>query len=496
MRIADPQVVRDYLSKELEEDRLVQMSLADAEAIGVHCSPIGIIPKKNRPGKWRLIVDLSSPTGTSVNDGIDKELCSLSYTSVDTIAHKIAETGQGTMLAKMDIKQAYRMVPVHPADRCLLGMKWEGKVYVDKSLPFGLRSAPLIFTALADALAWVMKQRGVSFVDHYIDDFITLGRPRTDECKRNQRLMRGTCEAMGAPIEEEKSEGPSPSLVFLGIELDSIAMEMRLPPDKLRNLRDALAEWRGKKAGRKREILSLVGSLSHAAKVIKPGRSFLRRIIELSKQTKELDHFVRLNKEARSDIEWWHQFAAAWNGVSLMRQGGRQRWDIEITSDASGGWGCAAIFEDQWLQLKWPASIHECHITLKELVPIVLAAALWGQRWVGKTVMARCDNSAVVAVINKGSSKEPEVMQLLRCLTFIQAKHQFDLLAAHIQGKVNVRADALSRGNVQYFLSLHPQARRQPTPLPIELLDLTIIRKPDWTSRSWTDLWSAIFEQD
>ena len=107
MRLADSQVVRDYLSKELEEDRLAQMSLAQAEAIGVHCSPIGIIPKKNRPGKWRLIVDLLSLTGASVNDGIDKELCSLSYTSVDTIAHKIAEMGQGTMLAKMDIKQAY-----------------------------------------------------------------------------------------------------------------------------------------------------------------------------------------------------------------------------------------------------------------------------------------------------------------------------------------------------------------------------------------------------
>ena len=54
----------------------------------------------------------------------------------------------------MDIQQAYRMVPVHPDDRALLGMRWEGGVYIDTRLPFGLRSAPIIFTAVADALEW------------------------------------------------------------------------------------------------------------------------------------------------------------------------------------------------------------------------------------------------------------------------------------------------------------------------------------------------------
>ena len=78
------------------------------------------------------------------------------------------------------------MVRVNPADRWLLGMRW---VFVDKVLPFRLRSAPLIFSALADALAWVMVQRGVSFVDHYIDDFITLGAPMSSQCASNLHVM-------------------------------------------------------------------------------------------------------------------------------------------------------------------------------------------------------------------------------------------------------------------------------------------------------------------
>ena len=89
----------------------------------MHCSPIGIIPKKNKPGKWRLIVDLSSPEGASVNDGVAKEQGSLSYISVDTVADRVLELGKGALMAKMDVKQAYRMVPVHPEDRLLRYVK-------------------------------------------------------------------------------------------------------------------------------------------------------------------------------------------------------------------------------------------------------------------------------------------------------------------------------------------------------------------------------------
>jgi len=217
-------------------NRIIRLSKEEAASARVHCSPIGIIPKRNKPGKWRLIVDLSAPEGTSTNDGVDKEACSLSYTSVDYIAARVASMGQGTQLAKMDIKQAYRMIPVHPCDRRLLGMRWRDGVFVDKTLPFGLRSAPLIFTAVADALQWAMEERGVTFTEHYIDDFITLGAPDSDECARNVQLMLQTCGDAGVPVEDSKSEGPTSSLTFLGIEVDSVAMVLRLPADKLTQL--------------------------------------------------------------------------------------------------------------------------------------------------------------------------------------------------------------------------------------------------------------------
>ena len=188
-------------------------------------SPIGVIPKSNQPGKWRLIVDLSSPHGQS---GIEPHLCTVEYLRMDEVLGRIAASGRGTLLAKMDIASAYRMVPVHPDDRPLL--------------PFGLRSAPKIFTTVADALQWVMKRQGVSWVAHYLDDYITMGPPGADTCAANLEAMLGTCARLGVPTAPGKCEGPTSSLVFLGFELDTEVMEVRLPPQKLRRIRDLVED--------------------------------------------------------------------------------------------------------------------------------------------------------------------------------------------------------------------------------------------------------------
>ena len=239
-----PQVVTEYIKEEVQANRMHRVE--NALAKNVHCSPFGVIPKKNKPNKWRLILDLSSPDGQSVNDGIDKDLASLTYISVDDVVAVIRRAGKGALLGKMDIKQAYRNVPVSAKDRHLLGMQWDGQVFIDGVLPFGLRSAPLIFTAIADALQWVIQNDGARWIFHYIDDFITVGEPESDECVANMTRMQRISYELGLPIEEKKTEGPSTCLTFLGIELDTRAMVMRLPEIKLTQLNQALAEWQRK----------------------------------------------------------------------------------------------------------------------------------------------------------------------------------------------------------------------------------------------------------
>ena len=109
-------------------------------------------------GKWRLIVDLSLPEGGFVNDGIRESWCSLTYATVDNAVRGIVNRSWlRNFLIKVDICNAYRVVQIHPDDRWLMGMLWDRSLFVYTALPFGLRSAPKIFTALLDAAGccWV-----------------------------------------------------------------------------------------------------------------------------------------------------------------------------------------------------------------------------------------------------------------------------------------------------------------------------------------------------
>lgn len=142
-------------------------------------------PKKHQPGKWRHILDLSSPDGHSVNDGIRKNPFTVQYMKVDDIIDGIMSLGRGTLLAKFDVENAYRIIPIHPNDRYPFGMQWQGNHFVDMALPFGLRSGPYIFSSVADLVEWVLKkQYDVSFLLH-LDDFHTLGLPNSQTCQRN-----------------------------------------------------------------------------------------------------------------------------------------------------------------------------------------------------------------------------------------------------------------------------------------------------------------------
>ena len=475
-------VVDKYLGEEREAGRILG-PFRQGVIPDLHVNRFGVIPKGRASGKWRLITDLSFPENASVNDGISPDLCTLAYTSVERVARAAHSLGPGALLAKADVKSAYRLVPVHPEDRHLLGMEWKGVYYVDTMLPFGLRSAPKIFTAVADALEWCVRQRGVVGIDHYLDDFVIVAPPESAACKTYITKFEEECRALGVTLAPEKKEGPTTCLVFLGIVIDTVAGCLSLPADKLTRLRQEVDSWLVRKACQKRELESLVGVLQHAAKVIRPGRTFVRRMIELLKGPRRPHHFIRLNQQFRADLHWWKTFAETWNGVGLFPPTPAPA--IEFASDASGSWGCGAWCIDQWWQYQWPEGCDK-GIAFKELFAVILSAAAWGKQWSGQQVRAHCDNEAVVHVMASRSSKNPELMHLLRCLFFIEADNGFSLSVVHIAGVANELADDLSRNKLTAFLSKVPGARQLPTPLPPPLIELLLDTDGTWTSPAWT----------
>lgn len=467
-----PHIIDKEIDKEISLGRLLG-PFDDPPFSNLRCSGVGVIPKKT--GGWRMIMHLSAPTRSSINDGINKEEFTLRYSSIDDAVRLIQLSGPTSKLAKIDIKSAFRTIPVCCEDRELLGIRWRNKYYVDCCLPFGLRSAPCIFNRFAEALEWILRNNyGITKVLHYLDDFLVVGQPDTDKCEQAMATTLQVCQKLGFPVALEKLEGPATILTFLGILLDTEKMELRLPEDKLTTLSLLLQEWQNmKKKVTKRELLSIIGKLSFAAKVIPAGRLFLRRLIDLSTTAKQLHHHIRLTASARADIQWWLEFLPSWNGVSLMLKASWEAdHDINLTTDASGTIGYGAFFDGDWLAGKWTQHQAKRSIQWKELFAILAATAAWGHKWHKRKILIHCDNQAIVQAWQSKSPKDQALAKLFRKLFFLAAKGNFNIALKHLPGVNNQIADALSRAQVDRFRILAPKANLEATTTPAWLIQL------------------------
>ena len=168
-----------------------------------------------------------------------------------------------------------------------------------------------------------------------------------------------------------------------------------------------------------------------------------------------------------------------------------------LTTDASGAWGCGGYTsEGVWFSLQWPELWAEVHITVKELLPIVLSVAIWGWQWAGELVKVRCDNAAVVHILRRGWCKNELAMHLLRSLFFWLARTQVTLEAIHIPGRDNGPVDSLSRNDPLSFLSQVSYAQESLSVIPPAVKELLIKQHPDWTSPIWTALWGDTLLKD
>ena len=188
------------------------------------------------------------------------------------------------------------------------------------------------------------------------------------------------------------------SRTFLGLELDSLKQQIRLPTDKLQDLLSELNSWLQRKKTTKRELLSLIGKLSFAAKAIPAGRIFTRRLISLSTTATKLRHHLRLNKQAREDLLWWQKFLPTWNGTAhFIDPTSTPASDLDLC--ASGAIGYGAYFRGNWFHYSWqPHQKLSPHTSIQwqELFAILAATLTWGHQWGRKRIRFFCDNLAIV----------------------------------------------------------------------------------------------------
>lgn len=464
-----PEIVLTKLQKELSAKR-IKGPFSEKPFNNFHISPIGLVPKKTQ-GEFRLIHHLSHPKGKSINDHIDPQLATVKYASFDDAVTALLQFGPGCYFAKTDINDAFRIIPIQPKDHDRLGIFFQGNYYYDTCLPMGASSSCAIFEAFSSSLHWIsITKLNIPTLVHILDDFLFIGHT-FNECQGYLKKFLTICNVTGVPIKDEKTENARQVITFMGLELDSITMEARLPQDKLFKLQTLLAFHTGRRKITLKDLQSLIGLLNFCCSVVVPGRCFLRRLIDLTIKVTKPNHHITLSAESRRDLKAWKLFVQHFNGKNLILD---QRWVsttvLDLYTDAAGSLGYGAIFKTSWFYGVWPIPMAKFEITFKELFPIILALEIWGSRLRNKCITLHSDNYAAVHIINKQSSKDSNVMKLVRRM--VLACMQFNILihAKHIPGKTNTLPDLLSRLQVKQFQRLAPHMDALPTEVPDNLL--------------------------
>ena len=434
---------RPYVETQIKEE-LANGRYVTTSTIPRIVSAPGAIPKNTTRTKFRIIHDASRPYGSALNDFADPD--PFKYQSLQDAIDKIKP---GYFLAKIDLQNSFRSVGISPNNYEATGLKWRFRgdnndtYMIDTRVCFGGRRSPAIFNELSQAVLSIMRSRGFSDIVCYCDDFLVISKSQS-ECLHVMLELMQVLRRLGFSINYNRVYGPSQTLVFLGIELNTVEMTVALPKEKMNEIRDCLVNVCSQSKITKRGLQSLVGKLSWATQVIYGGRFHLRRLLDRIAGLRYPSHRTRLTQDMRADMVWWINFMQVFNGRTYMVD---SRPTAPLTIDACRTAGGIHFMGHSlytpWAQC-WPDAA-PLHINHKEVLALEPAAITFAPLWANKTIYVHCDNRSAVYVINKGISKHPLVMASLRRVFWLSAVYNFRLKAVHYPGAYNTLADSVSR---------------------------------------------------
>ena len=434
-----------YLEKEIKEGAVIGPFKSPPFKGPCRISPLNSVAKKESASR-RVIVDLSFPENKSVNSGIKADFFlgkhdKLKFPNIDDLVRIIHKKSPGALLFKRDLSRAYRQLPADVGTVHLLGYWFRENYYFDLSLPMGLVSSSRFCQMLSDSIVYIFRTQGYDAVN-YIDDFG--GGESPDEAWNVFYTLGKIISDIGMTEAQEKASPPSHIMIFLGLEVNTLLMTLRIPADKLQDIRNLLKEWENKHTASKRDTQQLCGLLNFVASCIKPGRIYFSRILNFLRTFKR--DSKRILNTVRSDIAWWKKCANKFNGISLIMNPTWEKPGDTVFSDACLT-GAGACTENEYFHTKFPASfVNICNdINQRECVTILVALKLWGSQWSRKNIVIMCDNSNSVQAVNSGASRDPLMQKILRNIHWICAEFSILVRAVQVRTYDNEIADCLSR---------------------------------------------------
>ena len=313
------QQVNAFVEKELKAGALIGPYDAPPFTPWAHVSLLMTRPKSD-PGKRRIITDLSFPSQSSVNAYIMKnsalgEVHDHSLPTVADLVETIISQGNTVHMYTVDIARAYKNFLTDPLDWPLLCVEWDGRHYVEMSMPFGARASSCFMQRVADFITRVLRAEGIDAI-MYLDDIVVVAPDAMTALDHYDRV-RTLLQELGLPEAVDKTQPPATSVRWLGIIVDTKNMTLSIPQDKLQEVHNAVGRYAKARSINRRQLQSLIGKLVHVAKCVEPARIFISRLLDALRAFGDCP-YIKMTDNMRADIAWFQEFMSDWNGVSLI----------------------------------------------------------------------------------------------------------------------------------------------------------------------------------
>ena len=367
----------------------------------------------------------------------------------------------------------------------LLGFTFNGKHYINSTLPFGASSSCLIFEKVARIFQWItINETKNSNISHYLDDF-----PLFADSMENLVIFMNQfydiMKRIGMPVAKGKTLGPTQLLEYLGLLIDMLNQCVGIPEKKRKKCLAAVQSLIYAKVNRVtitvREIQQVAGKLNFICQALPAGKPFLHDLYTLTHGTRGKPawpgHHKCISASVCSDMMMFKQFLLETahlkvKSVPFLIKLGIDNDQIELYSDSAGavdkGFGCR--FGVHWAQGFWShtnlfTDTFSPNIALLELYAITVAFEIWAPNLTGKTITLKLDNAAAVAMINRKRSDIPARMDLIGHLTKTCLHFQIFVQAKFLPSAANEWTDLLSHNRMAEFRRKFPEADLLPTVL-------------------------------
>ena len=440
--------IEEFLETELKHSALLGPFHATPFTPWTQISPIMTRAKKSSKSR-RIVIDLSFPEHRSVNAGIHKGWYqgapfSFALPTIADLVKQVIKAGRGCYVWSADLARAYRQLRVCPLSVPLLGLKYNGKFYLDLAPSFGCRMSAMACARTTAAVSWLLAQQDLEVL-RYLDDFAA-AESTYDKASWSYSKFIELTSRLGLQLSHHKCVPPTTTLTWLGYTICTETLTLTLPSEKVKEAIDTCRDWLLKSSATRVELASLFGVLKHIATCVPPAKRFLARILCTLRNT-PFEGSHKLPSYMDKDLNWFIKCAAALNGVVLLPPVSLEQWVIECDSSLTGG---GAFSSTNYFAQKYSQSYLSQFKHIHQLEAMNLLHALkylLPQNPNKYKIILNTDNAATQATLTEGIGRDLVLCACSRQLWLIAVQNNTDVEVVHKPGKDLVLADALSRSH-------------------------------------------------